>query len=192
MFTPQQWYGIGFLQDSWRVNDRLTLELGLRYDYYSVVKEKDDLAKPFFVEENDFGAVGDGFYNADKNNFSPRLSAAYQLNDKTAVRAGFGLFYGPGQFEDRIQPIENYIARIARADGGRCRTTACSIRCPRRSCATCSRFAATRTTTRTSTTCSTARASRASCRATSTSPSATRAARARTCSCAASATCSTR
>ena len=111
VFTPQQWYGIGFLQDSWRVNDRLTLELGLRYDYYSVVKEKDDLARPFFVEENNFGAVGDGFYDADKNNFSPRLSAAYQLNDKTAIRAGFGLFYGPGQFEDRIQPIENSIAR---------------------------------------------------------------------------------
>ena len=34
-----------------------------------------------------------------------------EINDKTAVRAGFGLFYGPGQFEDRIQPIENYIER---------------------------------------------------------------------------------
>ena len=117
-FTPQQWYGIGFVQDSWRVNDRLTMELGLRYDYYSVVKEKNDLAKPFFVDENNFGAVADGFYDADKNNFSPRLSAAYQLNAKTAVRAGFGLFYGPGQFEDRIQPIENYIsrARVQTAD----------------------------------------------------------------------------
>ena len=48
---------------------------------------------------------------ADKNNFSPRLSAAYQIDDKTVVRSGFGLFYGPGQFEDRIQPIENYIDR---------------------------------------------------------------------------------
>jgi hypothetical protein len=33
------------------------------------------------------------------------------LNEKTALRAGFGLFYGPGPFEDRIQPIENYIER---------------------------------------------------------------------------------
>ena len=110
-FEPQQFYFIGFLQDSWRVGDRLTLELGLRYDYYSVVKEANDQARPFFVEENDFGNVGDGFYNADKNNFSPRLSAAYQLGDRTVVRGGFGLFYGPGQFEDRIQPIENYIDR---------------------------------------------------------------------------------
>ena len=110
-FEPQQFYVIGFLQDSWRVGDRLTLELGLRYDYYSVVKEANDQARPFFVEENDFGNVGDGFYDADKNNFSPRLSAAYQLGDRTVVRGGFGLFYGPGQFEDRIQPIENYIDR---------------------------------------------------------------------------------
>jgi hypothetical protein len=110
-FEPQQFYFIGFLQDSWRVGDRLTLELGLRYDYYSVVNEASDLARPFFVEENDFGNVGDGFYDADKNNFSPRLSAAYQLGDRTVIRGGFGLFYGPGQFEDRIQPIENYIDR---------------------------------------------------------------------------------
>jgi outer membrane receptor protein involved in Fe transport len=111
VFRPQQFYAIGFAQDSWRVGDRLTLELGLRYDYYSVVKEAEGRARPFFVEENAFGSNPDEFYDADRNNFSPRLSAAYELDDKTAVRAGFGVFYGPGQFEDRIQPIENFIDR---------------------------------------------------------------------------------
>ena len=111
VFTPQQYYLIGFVQDSWRATGRLTLDLGLRYDFYSVVKEKRGLAKPFFVEDNAFASDPDNFYNPDTNNLSPRLSAAYSLNDKTAVRAGFGLFYGPGQFEDRIQPIENYIER---------------------------------------------------------------------------------
>jgi hypothetical protein len=111
VFTPQQFYAIGFMQDSWRASDKLTLELGLRYDYYSVVKEKNGLAKPFFIEDNNFSSDPDNFYNPDKNNFSPRLSAAYQINDKTVLRGGFGIFYGPGQFEDRIQPIENYIER---------------------------------------------------------------------------------
>jgi len=111
LFKPQQYYLIGFAQDSWRATDRLTLELGLRYDFYSVVKEKNGNAKPFFVEDNAFSSDPDNFYNPDKNNFSPRLSAAYELNDKTALRAGFGLFYGPGQFEDRIQPVENFIER---------------------------------------------------------------------------------
>jgi hypothetical protein len=111
VFSPRQFYLIGFAQDSWRASDKLTLEMGLRYDYYSVVSEANGLAKPFFVEDNAFASDPDNFYNPDKNNVAPRLSAAYQLNDKTVVRSGFGLFYGPGQFEDRIQPIENYIER---------------------------------------------------------------------------------
>jgi hypothetical protein len=110
-FKPQQFYALGFVQDSWRVNNKLSLELGLRYDYYSVVKEADGRARPFFVEDNAFSTDPDNFYNPDKNNFAPRLSAAYQINEATVVRTGFGLFYGPGQFEDRIQPIENYIER---------------------------------------------------------------------------------
>ncbi len=111
VFKPQQYYLIGYVQDSWRVGDKVTLDLGLRYDFYSVVKEKDGNARPFFVEDNDFSSDPDNFYNSDTNNFAPRLSAAYEINQKTVLRAGFGLFYGPGQFEDRIQPIENAIAR---------------------------------------------------------------------------------
>jgi Carboxypeptidase regulatory-like domain/TonB dependent receptor-like, beta-barrel len=110
-FTPEQYYLIGFAQDTWRMNRRLTLELGVRYDFYSVVREKENRSRPFFIEENDFGANDANFYNPDKNNFAPRLSAVFQLNEKTALRAGFGHFYGPGQFEDRIQPIENFIER---------------------------------------------------------------------------------
>ncbi|MGE3508740.1 MAG: TonB-dependent receptor, partial [Vicinamibacterales bacterium] len=110
-FQPQQFYGIGFIQDTWRASNRLTLELGLRYDYYSVVREAQGRARPFFVDDNEFGADPNRFYDPDYNNFSPRLSAAYQLNEKTVLRSGFGIFYGPGQFEDRIQPIENYIER---------------------------------------------------------------------------------
>ena len=110
-FVPQQYYLLGFVQDSWRATDRLTLDLGLRYDFYSVLKEKEGRAKPFFVEDNAFSTDPDNFYDADTNNFSPRLSAAFELTPKTALRAGFGLFFGPGQFEDRIQPIENSIER---------------------------------------------------------------------------------
>jgi hypothetical protein len=74
------------------------------------VKEKENRARPFFIEENDFGPA-DTFYDADTNNISPRVSVVFQLDPKTALRAGYGHFYGPGQFEDRIQPIENFIER---------------------------------------------------------------------------------
>ena len=63
------------------------------------------------MEDNAFSTDPDNFYNSDKNNLAPRLSAAYQIDEKTVLRGGFGLFYGPGQFEDRIQPIENAIER---------------------------------------------------------------------------------
>ena len=112
-FTAQQYYAIGYLQDSWRPTPKLTLDLGLRYEFYSVVKEKNQLAMPFFIEENDFSSDPDNFYNPDRNNIGPRLAATYLLNDKTVLRGGLGVFYGPGQFEDRIQPIENYITRYS-------------------------------------------------------------------------------
>ena len=153
-FTPQQFYAIGFAQDTWRVNSRLTLELGLRYDFYSVVKEKDNLSKPFFIEDNAFAANDAQFYNPDKNNFAPRLSAVYQVTPKTALRAGYGHFYGPGQFEDRIQPIENYIER-RRVQSTDVPVLAYPVD-PVDAIATCSRCAATRTIVTTSTTSSTA------------------------------------
>ena len=118
LLEPVQYYLLGYVQDSWHATDKLSLELGVRYDFYSVVKEAEGRARPFFVEDNDFATDPDNFYNPDRNNFAPRLSAAYQINDKTVLRTGFGLFYGPGQFEDRIQPIENYInrRRVQQAD----------------------------------------------------------------------------
>ena len=41
-----------------------------------------------------------------KNNLQPRLSATYTPAQKTVSRGGFGIFVGPGQTEDQIQPIE--------------------------------------------------------------------------------------
>ena len=77
VFRPEQFYAVGFAQDTWQATDRLTLDLGLRYDYYSVVKEAQGRARPFFVEDNAFAREGSAFYDADKNNVSPRLSAAF-------------------------------------------------------------------------------------------------------------------
>ncbi len=112
-FDAQQFYAIGYLQDSWRPTARLTLDLGLRYEFYSVVRERSQLALPFFVEDNDFASDPNDFYEPDYNNIGPRLSATYLLGDKTVLRGGLGWYYGPGQFEDRIQPIENYITRYS-------------------------------------------------------------------------------
>jgi hypothetical protein len=47
------------------------------------------------------------FYKSVKTNFGPRVGFTYSPTPKTAIRSGFGIFYGPGQTEDLLQPIES-------------------------------------------------------------------------------------
>src|SRR5262249_52901335 len=47
------------------------------------------------------------FYQSTKDNFGPRIGLSYALADRTLIRGGFGIFYGPGQTEDLLQPIES-------------------------------------------------------------------------------------
>ena len=168
VFKPQQYYLIGFVQDSWRATDRLTLELGLRYDFYSVVKEANGHAKPFFVEDNAFGTDPDNFYDPDKNNFSPRLSAAYRDRRQDGAARRLRPVLRPGPVRGS-HPADRELHRApARAAADVPNNGLPYPVDRRRSSPTCCRFAATRTTTRTNTTCSTASACRASCPARST------------------------
>jgi hypothetical protein len=130
-----------FVQDDWRVNDKLTLNLGLRYEVETALTERNDKSVSGF----DFGYVQpiegtvqqryaalndpalkalvpqlnvrgglmfagvDGssrLYNTPKNGLLPRFGFTYQVNNKTVVRGGIGLFAGfLGQRRgDVIQP----------------------------------------------------------------------------------------
>ena len=73
-----------FAQDKWRVGERLTLTLGVRYDVEWIPLDEAD--NPAFPDR--------GRYPVDTNNFAPRLGLAYQLNAKTVIRTGAGIFYG--------------------------------------------------------------------------------------------------
>jgi hypothetical protein len=87
-----------YFQDSHRVNRKLTLNLGLRWDYFGVLGEKDNLLSNF-DRQRGLVLVGtnglDRLYERDWNNFSPRLGLAYDVTGKgkTVIRAGWGLFY---------------------------------------------------------------------------------------------------
>jgi len=85
-----------YLQDSYRVNRRFTLNLGLRYDYFGLIQEKHSMFNNVDPTTGAVFAVGQNrLYQPDYNNVAPRVSAAWDVTGKgrTVVRAGFGVFY---------------------------------------------------------------------------------------------------
>ncbi len=72
-FTKQQTIYSAYLEDQWSINPRLTANVGLRYDY--------DTHSKGGADQGDF------------DNIAPRLSINYKLNEKSAIRAGYGISY---------------------------------------------------------------------------------------------------
>lgn len=108
--TEQQYY-VGYLQDEWRLKPNLTLNLGLRYDYYSVLRERNDLIVKFNIDTGRIDPSTTPEYTSRKNNVQPRLSMTFAPTTSTVFRGGFGVFVGPGQTEDQIQPVESDVIR---------------------------------------------------------------------------------
>ena len=84
-----------FIQDDYRVTPRLTLNLGLRYEYEQLPKAQIPSRLPNLSGKT-FGPEQTMSFPVDKNNFGPRLGFAYDLkgNGKTAIRGGYGIYYG--------------------------------------------------------------------------------------------------
>jgi hypothetical protein len=82
-----------YLQDSFRWSPNLTVNLGLRWDYYGVIKEDQDRFS-FYNPASGLATV-DEVYEPDYNNFSPRISVAWDPygKGKTVFRGGFGVAY---------------------------------------------------------------------------------------------------
>jgi hypothetical protein len=106
----QQQYFIAYFQDEWKATPELTINYGLRYDYFGVMHERDNRAVKFNVVTGTIDPVTDAWYQASKLNFGPRLGIAYapsRFKGNTVFRIGAGYFFGPGQPEDTIQPAES-------------------------------------------------------------------------------------
>lgn len=110
----RQYYLIGYGQDEWRIRPNITLSYGLRYEYYSVNDEKNDRAVVFDAAAGRLLPSDTKYYKSATNNFGPRLGLTWApdfLKGKTLFRLGGGIYYGPGQYEDLIQPIESNVFR---------------------------------------------------------------------------------
>jgi hypothetical protein len=86
-----------FAQDDWRILPRLTLNLGVRYELSTVIRDRDSILASF---NPSLGIVQEGaqiarVYNPDHNNFAPRVGLAWDVrgNGKTVIRAGGSIVY---------------------------------------------------------------------------------------------------
>jgi hypothetical protein len=102
----QQEYYVGYAQDEWRVRPNVTLNYGLRYDYYVPLHEADNRIVKFNIDTGQLDPNTTPFYQSKKTNVQPRIGATFSPTATTVLRGGFGIFVGPGQTEDQIQPIE--------------------------------------------------------------------------------------
>jgi Carboxypeptidase regulatory-like domain/TonB dependent receptor len=87
-----------FVQDDWRLNPNLTLNLGLRWDILTPYYEEDNQLANFDPVSGQLVVAGTNgtsrsTIDTDWNNFGPRLGFNYTLNDKTVFRGGYGIFY---------------------------------------------------------------------------------------------------
>jgi hypothetical protein len=101
-------YGL-FIQDDWRLNKKLTVNYGLRYEYNSVMKAAHNLIANFDPSAPD-GLIQDGLngvngvYNPDHKDFAPRLGFAWDVTGKgdTVLRGGASLMYETINWESML------------------------------------------------------------------------------------------
>jgi hypothetical protein len=107
-----------FVQDEWRLRGNLTLNLGVRYEYFSPFSEENDrianldlpvgfTSPPVPVQVGQSGPYNGQFpvtlVRPDRNNFAPRLGLAWKPLRNTVVRAGYGINYNTSAYQSIVQ-----------------------------------------------------------------------------------------
>jgi outer membrane receptor protein involved in Fe transport len=105
--ASRQWRNAFYGQDDWKVSSRLTLNLGVRWDLFGVPKDINGVSRTLLFPAGGAptlypspGTVVDSLWDKSWNNVSPRIGLAYRATQSTVVRAGYGIFYFGGQFDN--------------------------------------------------------------------------------------------
>ena len=96
-------YIMPYVQDTFKVRPNLTLNYGLRYEHYSVLKEAFGRQAVVKVSCGGFCPKGTPLYSPYYKDFGPRLGLAWAPGggaSKTVIRTGFGMYFSPNQMDD--------------------------------------------------------------------------------------------
>lgn len=106
-YTNREWQFGWYLRDRWQVSRKLTLNVGLRYEYFPLIYRKDSGIERWDPATNlvYLGGVGNNPRNvgitSSKRLFAPRIGFAYRATENTVVRSGYGVTYDPLPFRGR-------------------------------------------------------------------------------------------
>lgn len=128
------WTNGYFVQDDFKIRPNLVVNLGVRYDYFSVPTERDDR---LFNREGakGLGALipsSEGIFKADRNNLAPRTGFAWTVgpSGRTVVRGGFGMFYTRSPLRNILEVVRNSIEEPFRVTYSRAEAQALGLRYP--------------------------------------------------------------
>ena len=113
----------GFVQDEFKLRPNLTLNAGLRYEFFNVFHEVNNHDVVFDPKScaGGFCPAGSDFYFPDLGDFAPRVSLAWSpeaLHGKTVIRSGYGIYYGEAQLGDLNAPVNNIAVRLSLTAAG--------------------------------------------------------------------------
>jgi hypothetical protein len=114
-----------YFGDVWNVNNRLTLNLGVRWEIHGPWTEHHDRLSVFQPAVQNPLAAGyagalayvnsparsqRGSTDLNPHQFSPRIGASYRITDKTVFRSGFGIFYAPTDMSFALEPVNDFVS----------------------------------------------------------------------------------
>jgi hypothetical protein len=106
---------MGYAQDDLKLTPRLTLNIGLRYEYYTVAHEILNRAAVVDIYGcGGFCPTGTPFYSSNPHDFGPRFGLAWApaaFAGKTVFRTAYGIYYGGNQNDDFSDPMESAVPR---------------------------------------------------------------------------------